>query len=609
MLATLPLIPVFGALVGLATRDRAEQQWRAMSSLSGLLPRRDARPAHAGRLPPGGGPDLPDPRGHRALPQGQPGDPAHRLRQLGRARDWSPPCPSPWSRSPSASASPAATSACSTALVVLLLAPEAYWPLRRVGAEFHAAAEGVATFETVDALLSRPDDRPCTAPGGDRRPRGRRRHRHLPGPDRARRSTRCRPGPAAPASPLSPAPPAAASRPCSRCWPGCALPTAAVLTVDGVARSAVRPGAPGSHCFPSGRSSSPAASPTTSGWARPTPTTPRSGTCSAGWRSRSGSAQLPAGPRHPARRGRRHALGRRARPPRPGPDRAQRPALGAPRRTDRPPRRAHRARRRRHPGRALARPGGGRGRPPRRPGRPRRPRRPPAPPRPCRLPEDERPVAAALTASPVAAAHPRRPSYPQHPAGSCRPCSAASPRPRASPSPPPRAGSSCRPRARPAVLTLLVAIVAVRTFGLARPVLRYAERLLSHDSALRLLARRRAEVYDALVPLTPGPARPASGRRPGLGRRRRRQRPRPRAARAGCRCAAWSSSPSLASVVTGLLDPAVGLVVGRPLPAGPGSPTPWCAPPRPAAERGSWSPRAPTSPSASSRPRRSPTSW
>ena len=40
-----------------------------------------------------------------------------------------------------------------TALVVLLLAPEAYWPLRRVGAEFHAAAEGVATFETAEVLL------------------------------------------------------------------------------------------------------------------------------------------------------------------------------------------------------------------------------------------------------------------------------------------------------------------------------------------------------------------------------------------------------------------------------------------------------------------------
>ncbi|MDX6371628.1 MAG: ATP-binding cassette, subfamily bacterial CydCD [Nocardioidaceae bacterium] len=57
---------------------------------------------------------------------------------------------------------------------------------------------------------------------------------------------------------------------------------------------------------------------------------------------------------------------------------------------------------------------------------------------------------------------------------------------------------------RPAVLTLLVAIVGVRAFGLARPALRYAERLRSHDVALRLLARRRVEVYDAVVPLTPG---------------------------------------------------------------------------------------------------------
>jgi ATP-binding cassette subfamily C protein CydCD len=63
---------------------------------------------------------------------------------------------------------------------------------------------------------------------------------------------------------------------------------------------------------------------------------------------------------------------------------------------------------------------------------------------------------------------------------------------------------------QPAVLTLLVAIVGVRAFGLARPALRYAERLLGHDAALRLLARRRVEVYDALVPLTPG----------GLGSRR-----------------------------------------------------------------------------------------
>src|SRR5699024_9845317 len=42
-----------------------------------------------------------------------------------------------------------------TALTVLLLAPEAYWPLRRVGAEYHAAAEGTATFDAIHALTRR----------------------------------------------------------------------------------------------------------------------------------------------------------------------------------------------------------------------------------------------------------------------------------------------------------------------------------------------------------------------------------------------------------------------------------------------------------------------
>ena len=55
----------------------------------------------------------------------------------------------------------------------------------------------------------------------------------------------------------------------------------------------------------------------------------------------------------------------------------------------------------------------------------------------------------------------------------------------------------------PPVLYLMVAIVSVRTFGLARPALRYAERLVSHDVALRMLADTRARVYDVLVPLSP----------------------------------------------------------------------------------------------------------
>ncbi len=56
---------------------------------------------------------------------------------------------------------------------------------------------------------------------------------------------------------------------------------------------------------------------------------------------------------------------------------------------------------------------------------------------------------------------------------------------------------------QPVILTLLVAIVAVRAFGMARPFFRYLERIVSHDSALDDLAVRRTAVYAALVPLTP----------------------------------------------------------------------------------------------------------
>jgi ATP-binding cassette subfamily C protein CydD len=43
-----------------------------------------------------------------------------------------------------------------TALLVLILAPEAYLPLREVGARFHASTEGVAAAEQVFAALERP---------------------------------------------------------------------------------------------------------------------------------------------------------------------------------------------------------------------------------------------------------------------------------------------------------------------------------------------------------------------------------------------------------------------------------------------------------------------
>ena len=56
---------------------------------------------------------------------------------------------------------------------------------------------------------------------------------------------------------------------------------------------------------------------------------------------------------------------------------------------------------------------------------------------------------------------------------------------------------------RPVILTLLMAIVAVRAFGIARPYFRYVERVRSHDTVLDDLATRRTSTYAALIPLTP----------------------------------------------------------------------------------------------------------
>ncbi|UAL68072.1 thiol reductant ABC exporter subunit CydD [Streptomyces angustmyceticus] len=51
----------------------------------------------------------------------------------------------------------------STGLMMLVLAPEAYLPLRQVGAQYHAAAEGLAAAEEVFAVLETPLPAPGTA--------------------------------------------------------------------------------------------------------------------------------------------------------------------------------------------------------------------------------------------------------------------------------------------------------------------------------------------------------------------------------------------------------------------------------------------------------------
>ncbi len=56
---------------------------------------------------------------------------------------------------------------------------------------------------------------------------------------------------------------------------------------------------------------------------------------------------------------------------------------------------------------------------------------------------------------------------------------------------------------QPPILSLTVTIVAVRFFGLARPLTRYLDRLVGHDLALRALGRIRAGFYARLEPLAP----------------------------------------------------------------------------------------------------------
>ena len=55
----------------------------------------------------------------------------------------------------------------------------------------------------------------------------------------------------------------------------------------------------------------------------------------------------------------------------------------------------------------------------------------------------------------------------------------------------------------PSIAVLNVAIVGVRFFGIARGVLRYLERVVSHQTTFRLLSRMRVWLYERIEPLAP----------------------------------------------------------------------------------------------------------
>ncbi|MFI6640372.1 thiol reductant ABC exporter subunit CydD [Streptomyces sp. NPDC050504] len=56
---------------------------------------------------------------------------------------------------------------------------------------------------------------------------------------------------------------------------------------------------------------------------------------------------------------------------------------------------------------------------------------------------------------------------------------------------------------QPPVMYLMIAVTATRAFGIGRAVFRYAERLVSHDAVLRMLADLRVAVYRRLERISP----------------------------------------------------------------------------------------------------------
>ncbi|MEU0336534.1 thiol reductant ABC exporter subunit CydD [Streptomyces sp. NPDC006193] len=160
VLVTLPLIPVFGALIGMHTAQRTARQWRLLSRLGGHfldvvsgLPtlRAFGREVHQTRV------------------VGEMAD-AHRratMRTLRVAFLSSFVLETIATLSVALVAVPVGLRLLGgeldlrTALTVLFLAPEAYLPLRAAGAAFHDSAEGMAVAERVFAVLD-DEDRPTT---------------------------------------------------------------------------------------------------------------------------------------------------------------------------------------------------------------------------------------------------------------------------------------------------------------------------------------------------------------------------------------------------------------------------------------------------------------
>ncbi|ADU46776.1 thiol reductant ABC exporter subunit CydD [Intrasporangium calvum] len=161
---TVPLLPLFAALIGRATEDSTQRRWAALASLSGhFLDVVRGLPTLVGYG-----------RGRRQVEVVREVSERHRRATMETLRI--------------AFLSSAALELLATisvalvavtvglrlsygsmdltpALAAILLAPEAYWPIRRVGQEFHAAADGATALDDIlGALADPPSPSPTGAP-------------------------------------------------------------------------------------------------------------------------------------------------------------------------------------------------------------------------------------------------------------------------------------------------------------------------------------------------------------------------------------------------------------------------------------------------------------
>lgn len=150
---TLPLLPAFAALIGAATRDETERRWQALSSLAGhFVDVMRGLPTLVGYG-----------RAERQVEVVREVSARHRratMRTLRLAFMSSAALELLASISVAIVAVTVGlrlthgTVGLDAGLLAILLAPEAYWPIRRVGAEYHAAADGAQAVADVLAEVA-----------------------------------------------------------------------------------------------------------------------------------------------------------------------------------------------------------------------------------------------------------------------------------------------------------------------------------------------------------------------------------------------------------------------------------------------------------------------